>query len=336
MIFVRTLTLFCFLVVITVSCKTDTKKETDKTPEISDVSVENLDQELFASKSVQDVQIFLNKHPYLTPLYFTDTQADTAQLANHLFNILQNPGLQEFKTRIDTIIGDRTLNIVNPLKEAFANIRESYPDFKSPKIKFIITGFTGNDLYISDSLIIIGLDYFGGPKAGYRPDVFDYQLRRYQKEYIVPSVIFFLSNQYNHLNATDPTLLSEMVGYGKGFEFVKQVLPNTPDSLILGYSSENLSRTYNSQQDIWAYFITNKLLYEKNELKKQKYIGERPFTTEIGNQVPGGIGRWVGWRIVSMFMEENPDLTLPELMKMDNAMQILQESGYKGQRDEEN
>ena len=336
MIFVRTLILLCLLAEVSISCKTDTKNETDESPETTGLSVKNLDQELFASKSVQDVQIFLNKHPYLAPLYFTDASTDTAQLAGHLFNIIQNPGLQDFKNQIDTIIGDRTANIINPLKKAFGQIKKNYPDFKSPRIEFIITGFTGNDLYISDSLIIIGLDYFGGPQSSYRPDVFDYQLRRYQKEYIVPSVIFFLSNRYNQLNAADPTLLSEIVGYGKGFEFVKQVLPDTPDSLILGYSAENLRRTYNSQQEIWAYFITNKLLYEKNELKKQKFIGERPFTIEIGNEVPGGIGRWVGWRIVSRFMEENPNITLPELMKMDNAMQILQESGYKGQKDEEN
>ena len=299
------------------------------------MSVENLDQELFACKSVSEVKSFLNKHSYLPALYFADAQMDTAQLAVHLYQILQNPGLQSFRNQVDSIIGDRNTSIVNPLKDAFRQIKHYYPGFKAPEIKFIITGFTGNDLYISDSLIIIGLDYFAGPTAQFRPDVFDYQLRRYQKAYIVPSIIFFMSNKYNHTNASDPTLLTDIVGYGKAYEFVKQVIPDAPDSLILGYSEENLRRTYNSQQDIWAFFITNKLLYEKNELRKQKYIGERPFTTEIGNQVPGGIGRWVGWRIVSSFMKENPDVTLPQLMQKNNAAEILQASGYKGQKDDE-
>ncbi|WP_229253643.1 gliding motility protein [Dyadobacter sp. NIV53] len=317
------------------SCKTDNRQEIDTSSIQIGLSVENLDQELFACKSVSEVQIFLNKHPYLPALYFADSQIDTAQLAGHLYQILQNPGLQDFRNQVDSIIGDRNASIINPLKDAFKQIKHYYPGFKAPEIKFIITGFTGNDLYISDSLIIIGLDYFAGPTARFRPDVFDYQLRRYQKAYIVPSIIFFMSNKYNHTNAKDPTLLTEIVGYGKAYEFVKQVIPDAPDSLILGYSEENLRRTYNSQQDIWAFFITNKLLYEKNELKKQKYIGERPFTTEIGNQVPGGIGRWIGWRIVSSFMKENPDVTLPQLMQNDNAAEILQASGYKGQKDDE-
>lgn len=331
--FARSFIILSYLSLVIFSCKTDRNQTADITSEKASLSIENLDEELFASKSVNDVQNFLNKHSYLPQLYFIG--ADTAQLAGQLYNILQNPSFQGFRNQIDSIIGNRDTTIITPLNNAFNQIKHYYPEFKAPKIKFIMTGFTGSDLYISDSLIIIGLDYFGGLKANYRPDVFDYQLRRYQKEYIVPSIIFFMSNKYNRLNANDPTLLSEMIGYGKGYEFVKQVMPDTPDSLILGYSANNLKRTYNSQQNIWAFFITNKLLYEKNELKKQKFIGERPFTTEIGNRVPGGIARWFGWRIVSEFMKENPDVTLPQLMLRDNAAVILQESGYKGQLDEE-
>ena len=332
--FVRSLIFLTYLSSFIFSCKTDNGNETGAVTEVN-ANVENLDEALFSCKSVTDVQSFLHKHPYLVPLYFADTQADTAQLAGHLFNILQNPDFQRFRNQVDSIIGNRDTAIVTPLKKAFAQIKHHYPDFKAPAIKFIMTGFTGNDLYISDSLIIIGLDYFGGPKASYRPDVFDYQLRKYQKEYIVPSIVFFMSNKYNHVKAGDASLLAEMIGYGKGYEFVKRILPNAPDSLILGYSEDNLKRTYNSQQDIWSYFITSKLLYENNELRKQKFIGERPFTTEIGSKVPGGIARWFGWRIVKLFVKENPDMTLPELMQKDNATTILQESGYKGQNDEE-
>ena len=297
------------------------------------LSVENLDDEMFKASSVKDVQSFLDKHSYLKAGYFTDFSGDSTQLASHLFEVLANKAFRSFKNEVDSIIGDKKTVILDPLAGAFDQIRKNYPSFRTPEIKFIMTGFTGNDLYITDSLIVIGLDYFGGPAARFRPNVFDYQLRRYQKEYIVPAIIFFMSGKYNKLNPSDGTLLADMIGYGKSFEFVKQVIPDCPDSLITGYSGENLRRTYNSQGDIWAYFITNKLLYEKNDLKKQKYIGERPFTVEIGNEVPGGIGRWLGWRIVNKFATEHPKMNLPELMNIDNAGYLFQESGYKGEKD---
>ena len=326
----------CFLSsVLFVSCTKDKRQDLDTSNAVVDLRSENLDQALFACKSIKDVQNFLDKHPYLAREYFANTQLNSDQLAAHLFNILQNPDFLTFRKQLDTLIGDRKKTILDPLAEAFKQIKYHYPTFNAPKVEFIITGFTGNDLYISDSLIIIGLDYFGGPKAMYRPDVFDYQLRRYQKEYIVPSIVFFESNRFNRMDPTDKTLLADMVGYGKGFAFVKQVMPNAPDSLIIGYSADNLRRTYASQHDIWAYFVAGKLLYESVDLKKKKFIEERPFTTEIGQKVPGAIARWVGWRIVNRFRAEKPSVTLPELMEMDNAPQILQDSGYNGDPDEE-
>jgi len=337
MIYIRTFAVIACLALGFFSCKTDSERETDSgSGDIQvNVSAEDLDKQLFACKSVEEVQSFLDKHSYLSQWYFTDAPVEKGQLAAHLFGILQNMDFQSFKTQLDSIIGDRTTAIINPLKQSFQQIAKLYPQFQAPQVKFMVTGFTGNDLYISDTLIVIGLDYFGGPRAKYRPDVYDYQLQRYQKEYIVPSILFFMSNKYNHVNASDRTLLADMIGYGKGFEFVKQVMPDAADSLILGYSEESLRRTYNSQGDIWAFFVTNKLLYETTDLKKQKFIGERPFTIEIGNEVPGGIARWLGWRIVSRYMAENPKITLPELMKNENAGNILQASGYKGDQDDD-
>ncbi|MEO6281782.1 MAG: gliding motility protein [Dyadobacter sp.] len=331
----RIFVLIFFITTISWSCKTDKKQEADTSSMQFNIVAENLDQELFACKSVAEIQNFLDKHAYLTKVYFTNAPVEPSQLAGHLFNILQNNAFQTFKNQLDTLIGDRQTGIIDSLTKAFKQIKYHYPAFNAPKVQFMITGFTGDDLYISDSLIIIGLDYFGGPEAQFRPNVFDYQLRRYQKEYIVPSIVFFESNRFNRMGAGDQTLLADMIGYGKGYEFVKTVMPSTPDSLIFGYSEANLKRTNVSQHAIWAYFIAGKLLYEKSDLKKKKYIDERPFTTEIGEKVPGAIARWVGWRIVDRFMAENPDVTLPQLMEIDNAARILQESGYKGEPDEE-
>jgi hypothetical protein len=255
-------------------------------------------------------------------------------LVDQLFNNVTNESLREFRRQIETELASQEFDLEKQLKSAFQFTKYYYPDFKEPKVKTIITGFLGNDLYVSDSLIIIGIDYFGGPKVDYRPNVYDYQLARYQKENIVPSILFFIADRYNTSQPEDRTLLNEMIGYGKAFEFVKHTSPFTPDSLIMGYTQETMNKCYYGQQDIWGYFVSNKLLYQTSDLQKQKYIGERPFTLEMGPQVPGGIGRWVGWRIVSRFMQEHPDMSLPELMRMSNSQKILEKSGYKGQVEE--
>lgn len=306
----------------------------DREPDLSDIRVEvevvQLEDALFASKSLLDVKSFLNRHPYLQKVYFQEYAQDTA-LASQIYAQIQNNELRSFKNQVDSLLGDQQKTLIEPLEEAFRHLKYYYPDFQPPRVETIVTGFMGNDLYVSDSLIIVGLEYFGGPKATYRPQVYTYQLYRYQQEYLIPSILFFMSDRYLRIDPRDRTLLADMIGYGKAFEFVKHCLPQTPDSLILGFSERDLTRTYNSQTQLWAFFVQNKLLYEKGELVKQKYVGERPFTPEMGEEVPGGVGRWLGWRIVSMYLANNPEVTLQELMKNPDARQILQQSGYKGQ-----
>ncbi|MBB5281995.1 hypothetical protein HNQ92_000116 [Rhabdobacter roseus] len=275
------------------------------------------------------------KYPYLSHHYFTDFPAADTLLATQLYTNLRNNELRGFKQKLDSLFSTNSNDPAQELREAFRYLTYYYPDFTPPRVATIVTGFLGNDLYISDSLIVIGLDYFGGPQARYRPQVYDYQLHRYQPAALVPAILFFLSDKYNRIDPADRTLLADMIGYGKAFEFVKHMAPQTPDSLLLGFSERDLSRAYNSQTQLWAFLVENKLLYESSELKKQKYVGERPFTSEMGPEVPGGIGRWIGWRIVSKYLAEHPEVSLPELMKMANARQLLQESGYKGQLDEE-
>lgn len=309
-----------------VACKqvSETKQELPILP---------LQDELFACQSPEEVLAFLKKYPYLREFYFDNGSESDSLLSQKLYHNIRNKDLFRFKQQLDSLFSDNSGDLADELGSALQSVKSTFPDFKIPRVMTLVSGFMGKDLYLSDSLIIIGLDYFGGPSARYRPDVYEYQLRRYNKESIVPSILLILSDKYNYSNPEDRTLLGEMVGYGKAFEFVKKIVPQTPDSLIIGYSQENLDRTYSSQTELWAFFINNKLLYETNELKKQKYVSERPYTNEIGPEVPGAIGRWIGWRIVSLYQEKHPDIGLPELMKNGNAVQILQESGYKGQTD---
>jgi hypothetical protein len=298
------------------------------------VTIRRLETELFAAKSPADLDVLLQKNPFLRDYFGIPKGAPDSLITNQLYRNITNPDLQQFGQELQTQFGDLA-TFQTQIQQAFGEIKAAYPDFKTPKIVTTITGFMGSDLYVSDSVIVIGLDYFGGPKAKYRPQLFDYQLRRYQQEYIVPAILFFISQKYNKVPSEDQTLLADMIWYGKGFEFVKHVSPQTPDSLIIGYSQTQLDDVYASQQDIWAYFLDRKLLYQTRDAEKERFIGQRPATVEISQYCPGAIGRWVGWRIVSRYLQEKPDIQLPELMATTNVRQILEESKYKGQKEEE-
>src|SRR5690606_17747256 len=177
---------------------------------------------------------------------------------------------------------------------------------------------------------IIGLDYYLGEGATFRPlEIPNYILSRYEKEYIVPSCVLLMSTRFNRLDQQDQSMLADMIYYGKSYYFAEQVLPDVPDSILIGYSAEEMDDLQIHQQTVWAHFIQNQLLYETSHFVKKKYMDERPKTLEIGNKAPGRIGVWLGWEIVSRFMEKNEDIMLPKLMEMKDAQYIFTQSKYK-------
>jgi hypothetical protein len=80
---------------------------------------------------------------------------------------------------------------------------------------------------------------------------------------------------------------------------------------------------------IWARLIEDEVLFTTSHLVKQRYLGERPKTLEVGEKCPGRIAQWVGWQIVNAYMSSHPEVTLPELMDMEDAQLLFRESRYK-------
>jgi hypothetical protein len=134
----------------------------------------------------------------------------------------------------------------------------------------------------------------------------------------------FIDTEYD-----DQTALAEMIFYGKAYEFAKNTLPCTPDSLFTGYTSTETKEVNQYENVIWASIIENEYLYETSHVDKQKILGERPKTYEISQECPGRIGRWVGWQIVKKYRQDHPETPLPSLLEMKDARRIFNQSGYK-------
>src|SRR5690606_33414988 len=140
--------------------------------------------------------------------------------------------------------------------QAFANIKYYYPDFVPPKVQTTITGLE-TDMVVTDSLILIGLDYYLGKDGRYRPRLYDYLLTRYEPEDIVPSVmlIYGIGERFNKTNLDDKSVLADMIAYGKSFYFAKHMLPCVPDSIFIWYSAEEMRGARANQDLVWARFV---------------------------------------------------------------------------------
>ena len=327
--------IYIFLVFCTLfSCTPDGRKAPDVSGISVNVPVERLEDEMMACRSEADVRAFLARHPGFRRSFLGADSVGTDALAGQVYQLVTNEAIRNLYNETRRAFGDFS-GVRDEFTDAFRYIKHYYPDFKVPKIQTAISGLgtlsKGQDLLVSDSLIVISLDFYIGPEASFVPDVPQYVLRRYRKEFIVPSVVLLISQRYNRTPPADQSLLTEMVYYGKAFEFARDVQPNLPDSLAtVIFSGQQLEQTEENRQVVWAHFVGQKLLYETSHFKKIKYIGERPYTAEIGAKCPGAIGRWLGWEIVKKYRRERPEVSLPELMGDARTQRIFEESQYKG------
>jgi gliding motility-associated lipoprotein GldB len=301
-------------------------------PDISgisiDLKVERIDKKLFEVKTEEELAQVIDQNPVFAEVFLSRSQyPHDSILVERFFRLLQDKSIDTLWQETQRVYGDLS-TIEMQFSDAFRRIKYFYPEFKAPEIKTVFTGLA-HDMHLSDTLIIIGLDYYLGEEASYRPlNTPEYILKRYRKENIVPNTLLFMSEKYNATNPEDQSLLADMIFYGKSYFFAKQMLPCVPDSIFLGYTPTEMDDIDDNEGIIWANFIENELLFETSHFIKDKFISERPQTIEISQNCPGRIGRWIGWEIVKEYQDRN-EVTFKEIMGNSDAREIFVQSRFK-------
>jgi len=291
---------------------------------------ENLTKDLIEISNIEQGLKFINNNPFISEYFFNPTrQLKDSAIAELMVDVFTHPSYRDtLYQQVNNTFGNFN-TISEQFSDAFSLYKHYYPQVKEPKLKYVLSGLQ-TDLFISDTLIAVAADYYLGSEARYVPlGLPQYMLRRYQKEYIVPMTMLIVTQNENVTDPSNTTLLADMIFYGKSYYMTKQMMPCTPDSLFLGYTAQEVEDINKNEHIIWANFLENDLLYESSHFIKNKFIGERPKTFEISNNCPGRIGLWVGWQIVKSYMENNPEVTLQELMSTVDVNLIFSKAKYK-------
>ncbi|MEP1034233.1 gliding motility lipoprotein GldB [Ekhidna sp.] len=296
-------------------------------PETVILEVDRLEQELFKCKSAKEVETLLSSHADFAKFFLHSDQypADSI-LANRMFGLIQNPSIDTlYQESIDAF--KNFDEVVRTLEDGLGRLKVFYPQTPTPRIQTAVTGLY-NDLFISNEHIMIGMDFFIGDDASYKPQqIPNYILDRYTIEHLAASILQFVSSQYITTGKGDQ-MLAEMIDYGKSYYLLSKILPCTPERILIGYSESEWRDVFENDKIIWANFVQNEWLYETNHTIKQKFLGERPNVYEIGDKCPGRIGRWLGWQIVNAYAQ-NTGASVTEIMAERDLNKVFNQSGYK-------
>lgn len=220
-------------------------------------------------------------------------------------------------------------DVKTQFSEAFKRVKFYFPEFKSPKIYSLVSGFGFDVVPVDTSVIIIGLEYFLGEKGKYRhPEMPNYMWRRLSRESIVRLAMLGVSYRFNKSDILDVTMLNEMITYGKSYYFMEKMLPCTADRDLFGFTEEEAEWVSKNITNVYGYLVERQLLFNTNHMEKRRYVGERPNIFEINEKCPGRIGQYLGWKIVAAYAEKN-NLTLAEVMAEKDAQKIFNSAKYK-------
>ncbi len=186
----------------------------------------------------------------------------------------------------------------------------------------------------TDNAIAVGLDMFLGKnytvyealaESGQYPR---FVSRTFRRDYLVDRVFELLIGDV----AGEPSgnrLLDYMIHNGKKLYALDCILPKTPDSIKLNYSTEQMQGIYANEDFTWGRILKQNLVYSTKFQDVQKLVMPAPNAPIIAEEAPGAIGNFIGWQIVKQYMKRHPEVTLEALMQLKDAQKLLDESKYK-------
>ncbi|PVD51128.1 hypothetical protein DC498_16560 [Terrimonas sp.] len=343
----KTTIIFLTLLLFFVSCK-----DGKQTPDVSGIKV-NLQTQRFEKDFFSiDTNNVPASFPLLQqkyPVFFADFIQNILGLSVAEDGSKAEAAIKSFlrdyhivKDTADKVFADFS-KIENEVKQGIRFAKHYFPAYHAPEkiITFIgpldaifqtPTGKTGD--VITQDALAVGLQLHLGSEASlYQSQAAQslfpkYVSAKFSPQYIPVNCLKNIVDDIYPPNPNDKTLLDFCIDKGKRLYLLDKFMPETPDTLKIGYTANQLTGCYKNEGLIWSFLIQNNLLYNSDFLRIQSYVEEGPQTQELGEGSPGQISLFVGWQIVKKYMEKHPYTTLDTLLKLD-AKQILAESKYK-------
>ena len=220
-------------------------------------------------------------------------------------------------------------DIENGLSDGFSAVHATFPELRIPQVYFFVSGFN-SPVFINDSILAIGADmYLGADYPLYKQFTYEYMIANMKRENIVPDVLTAYLFTHFPLRSQQNRLLDNMIYRGKILYMVSQFLPDEKPENIMGYTPDQWKWCKDNERGIWATLIEQKLLFSSDVQMIQKFLNDAPFTSPVTQASPGRLGTWIGWQIVSNYMNNNSKVTLNDLAGNNDYQMMLEKSKYK-------
>jgi hypothetical protein len=301
-----------------------------------EAEIVRFEQELFALNDKDTLEAIIelsNKYPeYFNLFTYKVIQIGgpgDEYFADALKMFLTDTMILNVKKEIEKEFSDFE-NIEEQLVSVFKHYQYHFPNRKIPTIYTHISGFN-QSVVTAENIVGIGLDKYLGRDFGYYrllSTTPKYKVMNMYKDKIASDVAYAWGvTEFENFGAAT-TVLDNMIQKGKLMYFVDAMLPETHDSVKIGYTAQQLDWCERNEAQMWSQLIEHQMLYSNNRMDIVRYTNDGPRTSGFPLESPGRTGVWIGWQIVREYMDKFPETSLSELMKNNDYQQILNDSKY--------
>ncbi|MDR1456035.1 MAG: gliding motility protein GldB [Tannerella sp.] len=247
-------------------------------------------------------------------------------LFERLLNYYAEPTLNRlYRDALEQYENVETLE--NELGNGFRHLQSQFPAMQIPAVYLHVSGLQQN-VIVADSLLSLSIDkYLGADYPLYRDFFHAGQLRRMERACIVPDCLTaWLLSEYP-FSGDGRILLERMIYEGKIKYILHRACPQLAPEIWMGYTPAEYRWCRQNEKMLWRLMIERKHLYTPDAATTARYFSAVP-STFIADGAPGNLGVWIGWQIVTEYM--NKTHVSPEnLMNDGDCREILRKSKYK-------
>lgn len=216
------------------------------------------------------------------------------------------------------------------IKDVMRHVIYYFPEFKATPILTVLSDVNYRQKVIPTAdQLIISIDTYLGKDHELYAGINNYQRENLNREQLPADVALAYATLFVE-PSMDRSLLGSMIYHGK-LHYVQHLFaPKATGDQLLNYAPEKYVFARENESQMWRYFIANELLYDTDSKLLSRFILPAPFSKfylEVDQQTPGGVGRYIGYRMVKSFMENN-QVELKTMIDL-SGEEIFKRSKYK-------
>ncbi len=327
---------------------------TNNAPDVShikiDLKTERFEQDFFAidsNNTKAGLAQLQQKYPAFLPLFVTHVLG-LGPIADS--NTLVYDGTKRF-LHLNQVVYKQSQDLyknfnstAKELEDGFRYVKHYFPEYKVPTIITTVgpmdalAPMSNNEPspnYLGENFLAVSLQFYLGKDfsiyndPGYISNVApQYRSARFSKEYIASDVFKLVIDDLFPDSSSRYPLIERFIEKGKRLYLLQQFLPNSNDTLLIGYTGKQLEWCKENERSMYNFFIQQNLLFEIDPALTQNFTTDGPTTQGMPEQSPGNIGAFLGWEIVKAYMKKKPSVTVAQLMRTSNK-NIFNEADYK-------